>query len=126
MMDNVDLFADVAAALFAKLYNAFPVPVDVEIDELSDSAMPEADPSGATREAFVEASLHWLGSAGFISFEPGQMGARIVERVGLTAMGFLALQASEAGEDAIGRSLRQASAAQQRRKLVELALAAAR
>ncbi|MFC3692123.1 hypothetical protein [Chenggangzhangella methanolivorans] len=69
MSDNVDLFADVASSLFARLYAAFPFPIDIEIDEMADAAMPDADPSGATREAFVEASLHWLGAAGLIAFE---------------------------------------------------------
>ena len=125
MTQNVDLFADVAAALFLKLHAAFPVPLDVEIDQLADAAMPDDDPEGATREAFVEASLHWLGAAGLITFEPGQMGARMVERVGLTARGFLALQAAEQGDDTIARALGAAASPDHRRDLVRRALCAA-
>ncbi|MFC3695549.1 hypothetical protein ACFOWB_25280 [Chenggangzhangella methanolivorans] len=126
MVPNVDLFADVAAALLIKLHAAFPIPLDIEIDVLADKGLPDADPSGATREAFVEASLLWLASAGLIAFEPGQLGARMVERVGLTARGFLALQASDRGDDAIGLSLGAAFSAEHRRDLIGLALAAAR
>lgn len=124
MTENVDLFADVAASLFLRLRTAFPIPVDIEIDALADAAMPDGDPEGATREALVEASIHWLGAAGLIAFEPGQMGARMIERVGLTARGFMALQASD-GDDTIGRALQDATSPERRRALVGKALTAA-
>lgn len=122
---NVDLFADVAAALFRRLQAAFPIPVDIEIDQLADAGMPEADPIGATREAFVEASIHWLGAAGIVTFEAGQMGARMIERVGLTASGFLSLQSGHGGDDTIGAALDREPAPAERRSLVTQALAAA-
>lgn len=125
MTENVDLFADVAAELFVRLRRSFPIPIDVEIDELADRAMPEADPAGATREAFVEAAIHWLGAAGLVAFEPGQMGARMIERVGLTARGFLALQARADGDNVIGGLLEDAASPERRRALVGKALTAA-
>lgn len=125
MTENVDLFADVAAELFVRLRRSFPIPIDVEIDELADRAMPEADPTGATREAFVEASIHWLGAAGLVVFEPGQMGARMIERVGLTARGFLALQARADADVLIGDLLADAASPERRRALVGKALTAA-
>jgi hypothetical protein len=124
MTENVDLFADVAASLFLRLRTAFPIPVDIEIDVLADAAMPDGDPEGATREALVEASIHWLGAAGLIAFEPGQMGARMIERVGFTARGFMALQKCDE-DGTIGRALQDATAPERRRALVGKALTAA-
>lgn len=126
MTDNVDLFADVAAALFVRLRAAFPVPVDVEVDMLADEALDGANPTGATPEAFVEATVLWLGAAGLIVFEAGQLGARVIERVGLTARGFLALQARDADAEPIGFYLSDHPSPELRRDLVGRALAAVR
>lgn len=126
MTDNVDLFADVAAALFIKIYAPFPMPIDVEVDTFAEAAIVDGEPVGATPEAFVEASIHWLASAGLVTFEPGQMGARLIERVGLTAKGYLALQSPVTDGGPIGRALRDEPAADRRRALVGLAMAAAR
>jgi len=127
MIDNVDLFADVAAGLFASLYLSFPIPVDVEVDLLGDQTLGESDPFGATRDTFVEATLAWLGNANIIVFEPGQLGARTIERVALTARGFLALQSTlpGAGGSTVGRSLVLGPAADLRRSLVSAALSGA-
>ena len=48
MNANVDLFADVVAALFADLYMSFPVPIDIEIDVLGDRALDDVEPVGGT------------------------------------------------------------------------------
>ncbi|GLK81760.1 hypothetical protein [Methylopila turkensis] len=127
MSDNVDLFADVAAALFAQLHAAFPVPVDIEVDMLVESALGSTKPAGATQEAFVEATLLWLGNARLITFESGQLGARMVERVGLTARGFLALQAMDEVDEGmtIGRRLAKPRSDDERRSLVDRAISRA-
>ncbi|MFJ5487811.1 hypothetical protein ACIKTA_09415 [Hansschlegelia beijingensis] len=38
MSVNVDLFADVAAAVLRRLYLSFPIPTDLEVDAIADGA----------------------------------------------------------------------------------------
>lgn len=90
---NIDLFNRFALAVFAKLYESFPVPADLDFESLMMSVIPEDWGAKETFDALTTAreAVNFLESEGFLTvgFKPVAGGG--VGRVRLTMKGLAIL-----------------------------------
>jgi len=70
-MTNIDVFDLCVADIFVRLYESFPVPIDLDFSEAPDSIFEEYESSDGAFDKLViyEKTILWLSSAGYISFE---------------------------------------------------------
>jgi hypothetical protein len=92
---NLERFNLTALALFSRLYDAFPNPIEVKAQNLGLSASPdEAELAEHLRfMVYAEHAVTWLAEEGFIRYEShglngGFAGVRLTLR-GLTVLGYV-------------------------------------
>lgn len=102
MTTNIERFDVVAGAVFAYLYEQFPVPVDLDYQQVevpeNQSADAQTDWSlwleGAPQKAgFLAATVDWLASTGYLTFKSKSEGCAFTGVV-LTAKGLEVLKAA--------------------------------
>lgn len=126
MPSNIEQFDEYAARIFALLYEAFPVPRDIDALELS--GRPDVDENGMPQEEaeIAISTLHWLREAGYVWYE-NETGYGALNVV-LSAKGLELLKvvpASLEGKTSIGERLRTvatAGSAEVGKKLIAIAL----
>lgn len=70
---NIDRFDEIVGRVFADLYESFPVPLNLRVENyLQRDTEPEPDPfDGALRymkeEEIIESTIRWLANAGFLT-----------------------------------------------------------
>ena len=107
-MKNIDLFETYTAAIFARLYEAFPLPCALDAQQISDC--PGIDEFGAMQKPaeICRATMGWLADSGYIR----AAGATQYAMTGavLTAKGLEALKATPealSGKTPVGERIAQ-------------------
>lgn len=111
-LSNVEVFNVTALELFAKLYDAFPVPVTVDSKDVGVAASEAAESINDTMKMifYAEHTISWLAEEGFLRFEKGGPPHTTFTKVrltlkGLTILGYTpsSIQAPEKSQSIIGR-----------------------
>lgn len=69
MRDNIEEFNMIAADIFGRCYQSFPLPTDISVIDLGDLVRPSDDNDLDMRDdkyKIARASLDWLSKAGYI------------------------------------------------------------
>lgn len=108
---NIDRFDRLTGAVFARLYESFPVGVDLDAMKFSAVISPEQGYEAALDQAlnlgdFFNATIVWLQDAGFITFVSTSLDNSVAYQCRLTAKGLQVLKSipdSLTGETLGGR-----------------------
>lgn len=90
---NIDLFNRFTLALFAKLYESFPVPANLDFESIMMSVIPDDEGYEQTFNILVTAreTVNFLESEGFLSVGFKGLDVRGVDQVRLTMKGLAIL-----------------------------------
>ena len=106
-MNNIDIFKAISGLVFAKIYDSFPLKIDLSPSELAISLGDEfwdesKKPIAENHSKYVrnrspvglaKPTIEWLGSAGLITFEGYKDG--VFANVTLTAKGLEAIESKQ-------------------------------
>ena len=92
-MTNIDFFNGFTLSLFAKLYEAFPTPIDIDTSALALASIPEDATHDASWNYMSAAdhAVHFLKQEGFLTSEGGFLSGGTELQVRLTAKGLAVL-----------------------------------
>lgn len=87
--DNIDTFNRICIAVFDKLYSEFPVPVDIRMNDLAMSAVPEGASFDSTWDILSvgREAINFLADEGFLTHKGGPVDASKIYKVRLTMKG---------------------------------------
>ena len=92
-MDNMVFFNRLTLALFAKLYTAFPTPIDLDIKAVAMEVIPEDADNETTWNCLsaAEDALDFLAQEGFLTHKGGGLDGGTLLQVRLTLRGLAIL-----------------------------------
>lgn len=101
---NIDRFDRLTGAVFARLYESFPVGIDLDVMEFSNLISPgkeyeEVVPKVFDQGEFFNSAVVWLRDAGFITFDGTTLDNSMAYQCRLTAK---ALQILKSTPESIG------------------------
>jgi len=101
---NIDRFDRLTGAVFAKLYESFPMGVDLDVMEFSNVISPgkeyeEVVSQALDQDEFFNSAVVWLRDAGFITFDRTTLDNSMAYQCRLTAK---ALQVLKSTPESIG------------------------
>ena len=111
-LSNVEVFNITTLKLFAKLYDEFPVPVNIDAKEIGAAASEATESINDTMKMiyYAEHTISWLAEEGFLRFEKAGGPHTTFTNVrltlkGLTILGYTpsSIQAPEKAQSIIGR-----------------------
>lgn len=99
-IDNMDFFNAMALAVFDRLYGAFPVPVQLEVDKMAAELLPEDCEYEPSFEALMAAgqTIEFLAQEGFLTHQGSLLSGDTYMQVRLTLKGLAILGAPDALE----------------------------
>lgn len=91
--ENIEFFNRVCVALFDKLYSAFPVPVEIDVNSIAMSAVPRDDSHEETWNVLSVSGevVNFLAEEGFLSHKGALLGGSQFMQVRLTMKGLAVL-----------------------------------
>lgn len=92
-MDNIAFFNRLTLALFARLYESFPTPIDIDIKAVAMEVIPEEADNTTTWNSLQAAgdAVDFLAQEGFLTHKGGYMEGGTVLQVRLTLRGLAIL-----------------------------------
>lgn len=91
--ENIDIFNRICVALFDKLYSAFPVPVEIDVNDIAISAVPQDASYDKTWDVLSISGevVNFLAEEGFLSYKEFLPGGSKFIQVRLTMKGIAVL-----------------------------------
>lgn len=91
--ENIEIFNRICVALFDKLYSAFPVPVEIDVNDLAMGAIPQDASYANTWDVLSVGGevINFLGEEGFLTHKGAMLDGSQHVQVRLTMKGLAVL-----------------------------------
>lgn len=97
-MDNIEYFNRLTLAVFKRLYESFPTPIELDIQKLSEEAVPLEGSEADGFDQFVAApfTVEFLRREGFLTFDTLMVTETVFVQTCLTMRGLAVLNSTPA------------------------------